>query len=114
MSAKECLGFFLFCLDLELLKKNVKRPGFYALIFYIFINNSRSKQNEKNPRHVFVDIGKKETCAKFQQKILNCRVVGARQSFQIFRQNTWFLENNRALPKLFYGILYYLISTIKL
>ena len=26
-------------------------------------------------------------------------VVGARQSFQIFRQKTWFLENNRALSK---------------
>ena len=33
-------------------------PGFYALVFYIFINNSRSKQNLKNPRHPFVDIGK--------------------------------------------------------
>ena len=31
---------------------------FYALIFYIFITNSRSKQNLKNPRHTFVDIGK--------------------------------------------------------
>ena len=58
MSAKECLGFFLFCLDLELLKKIVKRPGFYALIFYIFINISRSKQNKKNPGYPFVDIGK--------------------------------------------------------
>ena len=27
-------------------------------------------------------------------------VVGARQSFQFFRQITWFLENNRALSKL--------------
>ena len=53
-------------------------------------------------------------CAKFQQKILNCRVVGARQSFQIFRQNTWFLENNRALSKFLYGILHYVISIIKL
>ena len=35
----------------------------------------------------------------FSKKILNCRIVGARQSFQIFRQNTWFLENNRALSK---------------
>ena len=34
-------------------------------------------------------------------------VVGARQSFQTFRQNTWFLENNRALPKVLYGILQY-------
>ena len=47
---------------------------------------------------------------KFQQKVLNCRMVGARQSFQIFRQNNWFLKNNRALPKCLYGILHYLIS----
>ena len=30
------------------------------------------------------------------------KIVGARQSFQIFIQNTWFLENNRALSKFFY------------
>ena len=68
----------------------------------------------KNPTHYFVDIGKWETCAKFQQKILNFKVVGARQSFQISRQNSWFLENDRALSKFLYGILHYLISIIKL
>ena len=41
-------------------------------------------------------------------------VVGARRSFQIFRQNTWFLENIRALSKFLYGNLHYLISVIKL
>ena len=41
-------------------------------------------------------------------------VVGARQSFQFLRQNTWFLENNRALPKFVYGILHYLVSIMKL
>ena len=63
----------------------------------------------KNPTHPFAHIG-----AKFQQKLLNCKLVGARQNFQIFRQNTWFLENNRALPKFLYRILHYLISIIKL
>ena len=62
------------------------------------INNSRSKQNKKNPKHPFVDITKYKTCAKFQQKILNSMVVGAPQSFQFFRQKTWFLGNNRGLP----------------
>ena len=37
-------------------------------------------------------------------------VVGA----QFFRQNTWFLKNNRALPKFLCGILHYLISITKL
>ena len=79
----------------------------------IFANNSRSKQN-KNSAHPFVDIGKKKRCAKFQQKILNCGVVGAHHSFETFRQNTWFLEDNRALSNFLYGILHYLISNIKL
>ena len=48
------------------------------------------------------------------QKILNCRIVGTRQSFQIFRQNTWFFENNKALSKFLYGILHYVINIIKL
>ena len=39
-------------------------------------------------------------------------VVGARQSFQFFRQKTWFLENNRASSKLLYGISHNLISII--
>ena len=51
---------------------------------------------------------------KFQQKILNCRVVGAHKSFQIFRKNTRFLENNKALSKFLRGILHYIISTIKI
>ena len=40
-------------------------------------------------------------------------VVGAHQSFQIFRQKSWFLENNGALFKFLYGVLHYLISIIK-
>ena len=55
MSTKECAGFFKFCLDLELYVK-IKRPGFYRLVFYIFINNSRSRQNKKNPKRSLVDI----------------------------------------------------------
>ena len=40
-------------------------------------------------------------------------VVGARQSFQFFRQKTWFVEDNRALTKFLYGASHYLISIIK-
>ena len=67
---------------------------------------------KKNPEHPFVEIGKKERCAKFHQKLLASMVVGVRQSFQFFRQNTWFLENSGTLPKLLYKILHYLISII--
>ena len=58
---------------------------FYTLVFYTFINNSRSEQNLKNLTHRFVDITKK-TCAKFQQKIIKSMVVGARQKFKFFRK----------------------------
>ena len=33
--------------------KNKKRPGFYTLVFYTFINNSRSKENKKQSRTSF-------------------------------------------------------------
>ena len=46
MSAKECIN------------KNVKNECLETRSFLIFANNSRSKQNEKNPEHPFVDIGK--------------------------------------------------------
>ena len=46
--------FFLFCLELELFAKIKKGPGFYPLTGTRFINNSRSKQNKKNPEHLFL------------------------------------------------------------
>ena len=54
------------------------RPGFSTLTETRFINNSRSKQNKENPEHPLVDIGKMKMCKKFQQKILNSMVVGAK------------------------------------
>ena len=86
--------------------QNQKRPGFYTLTETRFINNSRSKQNKKNPEYHFVGIGKTETCAKFQQKTLNAVVVGARQRFQFFREITCFLANKRALSKIKYYTLH--------
>ena len=68
-------------------------------VFFIFANGSRSKQNKKNPEHPFVNISQWELCGKFQQKILNSVVVGARQRFQFFIKKTWFLENNKAMSK---------------
>ena len=38
-------ALLLVCFDL-------KRPGFYTLVFYTFINNSRSKQNKKIPHTI--------------------------------------------------------------
>ena len=76
MSTKGCLGIIFFCLDLELFAK-IKKNGFCTLVFNIFINNSRSKENQKKSEHAFVDIVNLGTCAKFQQKILNFVAVAA-------------------------------------
>ena len=51
MSKKGCAGYFYFVYLLKL-----KGPGFYTLIFNIFINDCRSRQSKKNPKHIFVDI----------------------------------------------------------
>ena len=98
ISAKECVWVFFILFRSWIIYKSLKRSGFYTLVFYTFINNSRSKQNQTNPTHAFVDITKQKTCAKFQQKILNMEVGGASQSFQFFRQKTCFLGNNKGLP----------------
>ena len=51
-------GFFFILFRSWVICKDKKRPGFYTLVFYIFINNSRPKQNKKNPEHAFVEIVK--------------------------------------------------------
>ena len=99
MSTKVGVGFFFFHLDLELfakIKKDlVSTHSFFTLLL---ITQDLNKTKQKNHTQAFVDITKQKTCAKFQQKILNSVVVGARQSFQFFRQKSWFLGNNRGLP----------------
>ena len=45
MSTKACSGFFLLFFRSWVICQNQKRHGFYTLVFYIFINNSKSKQN---------------------------------------------------------------------
>ena len=52
---------------------------------------------KKIPEHSFVDTVKVENV----EKILDSLLVRARQSFQFFRQKTWFLGNNRALSNFF-------------
>ena len=113
MSTKVCSRFFFILFRSWDINKNVKNKCVETGPFLVFENNSRSKQNKKNPEEHFVDIGKQETCAKFQRKMLNSMVIGAPQNFQFFKYKTWFLENNRALSKFLYGVSHYLISIIK-
>ena len=53
-------GTFLILFRSWFICKNLKRPGFYTPVFHKFINNSRSKQNEKKShtsfcRHYYVE-----------------------------------------------------------
>ena len=57
VSTKGCSCFYILFRS-SVICENKKGPGFYTLIEIRFINNSRSKQNKKNPEHPFVDIGK--------------------------------------------------------
>ena len=69
MSTKGCAGFFFILFRSWAINESIKNESVETKSFLIFTNNSRSKQNKKNPAHPFVDIGKYETCAKFQQKL---------------------------------------------
>ena len=46
---KSVCGIFFISFRSWVVCKNKKRPGFYTLVFYTFINNSRSNQNKKIP-----------------------------------------------------------------
>ena len=79
---------------MKISKDLVSQHSFFTLLL---ITQDLNKI-KKNPTHPFVDITKWRTCAKFQPKVLNSMVVEARQSFEFFRQKTWFLGNNRGVP----------------
>ena len=81
--------------------KNLKCLGFYTLTEIIFINSSRSKQHKITPNILLQTL-----LSRKRVKISNSMLDGARQSFQFFREITWFLRNNRALPKFRYQILH--------
>ena len=77
MSTKGCVGFFLFYLDLELFAK-IKKDLVSTHSFFTLLLVTQDLNKIKNIPHPFVGITKWKTCAKFQQKILNSMVVGAR------------------------------------
>ena len=91
---KRVCGVFLFYLDLELfakIKKDlVSTHSFFTLLLIIQDLN----KTKKTPHTLLQTL----LSRKRVQTKLNSMVVGARQSFQFFRQKTWFLGNNRGLP----------------
>ena len=84
--------------------KNKKRPGFYTLVFDIFLKNSRSKQSKQIPNNLVGSV-----CKVSAENVKLCG-SSACQSFQFFRQIAQLFKNNRALSKFRYQILYKQIS----
>ena len=111
ISTKVSVGFFLFCLELDLFAKIKKYlVSTHSQEPVLLINQDLNKTSHKTfCRHL-----SDGNVRKISAKILNCTVVGARQSFQFFWQITWFLRNTKALSKFKYWILHHLISIIKL
>ena len=97
MPAKVCVEFFILFRS-WVIYKSLKDLVFTHSCFTLLLITQGLSKIKKYPTNSFVDITKKKTCAKFQQKILNTMVVGARQSFQFLRQKAWLLGNNRGLP----------------
>ena len=79
MSTNGCFGFFFICLDCVTCK-NKKRPGFYTLVFDIFLKNSRSKQSKQIPNNLVGSV-----CKVSAENVKLCG-SSACQSFQFFRQ----------------------------
>ena len=61
-------GIFFILIRAWVICQNQKRPGFYTLTETRFINNSRSKQNLKNPEHHLVILVKGERVQNFSKK----------------------------------------------
>ena len=55
---KRVCGIFFILFRSVVINKSVKNECAETRSFLIFANNSRSKQNKKNPTYAFVDIGK--------------------------------------------------------
>ena len=81
MSTKGCVGFY-FNSILSYLQK-LKKDLVSTHSFFTLINNSRSKQNKRNPAHPFADI-KVENVCKIPAK--NIKLYGSSSSskFLIF------------------------------
>ena len=77
MSANGCVGFLKFCLDVELFAK-IKKDLVSTHSFFTLLLITRGLNKIKTFSHTLLLtlLGRKR--AKFQQKILNSMVVGAR------------------------------------
>ena len=102
----------LFCLDLELFAK-IKKDLVSTHSFFTFLLITQDLNKIKKISNTLLEtLFSRKRVQNSSKK--NFVAVGARQSFQFFRQIAWFLGNNRALSKFRYQILHNLISITKL
>ena len=107
MSARGCSGFFLLCIDLDLLY--CYYPGFCECVenrsslFWQITQDLNKINKKKNPKQPFLDIGKVGNVCKISTKIIKFYGNCSLSKFSIFQghKNTWFLENN-IINSLFY------------
>ena len=81
ISTNWCSWFFCILFRSWVINKNVKNECVETRFFWFLQITQDLNKIKKNPEHPFIDI-----CAKFQQKIFNSMIVGARQHFQFFRK----------------------------
>ena len=93
MSAKQCVAFFKFYSDLELFAK-IKKDLVSTHSFFAVLLITQDLNKIKKIPHILLWT----LLTRKRVQNLNSMVVAAGQSLQFFRQKTWFLGNNRALP----------------
>ena len=89
--------FFKFYLDIELFAKIKKELVSTHSFFTLLIITQDLNKIKKIPHTLLWTLLSRKRVQSFSKKILKSMVVGACQSFQFFRQKTWFLGNNRGL-----------------
>ena len=68
------------------------RPGFYTLVFYIIINNSKFNRNKKSPSTLFQSLLSRKRMQNFNQKYYILWQLELVKIFNFSDKKTWFLE----------------------
>ena len=114
---KRVFGIFLILFRSWVICKNKKDlVSTHSFFTFLLITQdlNKMKKKKKIPNTLLYTFLNRKHVQNFGKKLLNFMTVGGCQSFQFFRQITWFLGSNRALSKFRYRILHNLVSITKL
>ena len=87
-----------FYLNLELFAKIKKDLVTTHSFFTLLLITQDINEIKKIPPTLLQKLLSRKRVQNFSKNLLNSMVLGACQSFQFFKQKTWFLGNNRGLP----------------